>query len=309
MADAVRAGVGVEKQGEMMDTSIFREYDIRGIFGRNLTQEVVVGIGVELGKMMAKTAEFVCVGYDARASAGALFEWLASGLSAGDVEVLDLGLIPTPVAYFACFNEIEGHKARHSIMITGSHNPKEYNGFKITLDRAPFYGADIQALKDQLLCAKYAFVPLKSSPKKLNALQAYGAYLADAFKHLKNFSHKIALDFGNGVGALGLEPVLRALGVEFESLYGEPDGEFPNHHPDPSEAKNLCDLQGLMRAKNLGVRFAFDGDADRIAMLTTKRIYAGDELAILFAQHLHAQGIAPFVIGEVKCSQIGRAHV
>lgn len=111
-------------------------------------------------------------------------------------------------------------------MITGSHNPKEYNGFKVTLNQNPFYGKDIQALKDTLLNAKHEIKPLKETPKKINALEAYQRYLIKDFKHLKNLKYKIALDFGNGVGALGLEPILKALNIDFSSLYSDPNGDF-----------------------------------------------------------------------------------
>ncbi|WP_053828067.1 phosphomannomutase/phosphoglucomutase, partial [Helicobacter heilmannii] len=145
----------------------------------------------------------------------------------------------------------------------------------------------------------------KSTPAHpLNAKEAYHAYLTHAFAHLKDFPYKIALDFGNGVGAIGLEPVLRALNIKFDSLYPNPDGTFPNHHPDPSEAKNLKDLQVHMQVHQIPIGIAFDGDADRVALLTPDHIYAGDELAILFAKNLAKKGIKPLVIGEVKCSQV-----
>ncbi|AFI05128.1 phosphomannomutase/phosphoglucomutase [Helicobacter cetorum] len=291
-----------------MDTNIFREYDIRGIYPKTLDENIAFSIGVELGKIMQQYSKGVFVGYDARVHGKNLFEALSAGLQQEGLKVYDLGLIPTPVAYFATFNEIDSIQCPNSIMITGSHNPKEYNGFKITINNNPFYGKDIQALKDTLLNATqnatYKIKPLKEMPLKVNALEAYHNYLINNFKHLKDFKHKIALDFGNGVGALGLVPILKALNIDFDSLYSEPDGNFPNHHPDPSETKNLQDLKAHMQENAISIGFAFDGDADRIAMLGANHIYAGDELAILFAKHLYNQGITPFVIGEVKCSQV-----
>ncbi|WP_104578950.1 phosphomannomutase/phosphoglucomutase [Helicobacter felis] len=286
-----------------LDSSIFREYDIRGIFGQNLNESCVRQIGLELGALMAKSCAKVALGYDARTHSPILFEWLKSGLE-NFVEVYDLGLIPTPVAYFATFNSIEGVQIPHSIMITGSHNPPEYNGFKITLNQKPFYGQAIQELKVKMLDNPTPYKSTPTTTHKLKAKQAYHSYLINAFSHLKDFSYKIALDFGNGVGALGLEPVLKALNINFDSLYPNPDGTFPNHHPDPSEAKNLQDLQKHMQAHNISIGIAFDGDADRVALLTQNHIYAGDELAILFAQSLAREGIKPLVIGEVKCSQV-----
>ncbi len=296
-------GGATQRRTMQLDPSIFREYDIRGIFAQNLTQEVVYNIGVYLGRLMALSGPRVAVGYDARTHSAALFEWLKNGLQ-NSLEVYDLGLIPTPVAYFTTFNKIEGISTSHSIMITGSHNPPDYNGFKITLDQQPFYGAQIQALKEQIAKQPLAYAPSLATPKKLNALRAYHEYLIQAFKHLQNFPYKIALDFGNGVGALGLEPVLKALNASFDSLYANPDGTFPNHHPDPSEAKNLIALKAHMQEKSIEIGLAFDGDADRIALLTPKRTYGGDELAIVLAEQMLKQGIKPLVIGEVKCSQV-----
>ncbi|BDR28917.1 phosphomannomutase/phosphoglucomutase [Helicobacter suis] len=286
-----------------LDSSIFREYDIRGIFDQNLTEEVVRQLGLHLGALMAKESDSVAVGYDARTHSPILFEWLKSGLE-NFIKVYDLGLIPTPIAYFATFHPIQDTHLKNSIMITGSHNPPNYNGFKITINQKPFYGQQIQELQEQMRKNPLAFKPHSSKTHTLPAKETYQTYLIDAFTSLKNFPYKIALDFGNGVGALGLIPVLQALDICFDSLYAKPDGTFPNHHPDPSEAKNLEDLKQHMQVQNISIGFAFDGDGDRIALLTPNHIYTGDELAILFAQSLAKEGIKPIVIGEVKCSQV-----
>ncbi len=285
-----------------LQTDIFREYDIRGVVSTQLAPEVVFNIGAHLGNLMQDKR--VGVGYDARTHAQELFTHLRNGLAYSGVEVFDLGMIPTPVAYFATFESIEGVRVVNSIMITGSHNPSEYNGFKITLDQKPFYGQAIQELAKSIANNPLPYQASDLTSKKLNAIGFYQHYLATAFSHLQNFPYTLGLDFGNGVGGLGLEPILCGLGIKFESLYANPDGHFPNHHPDPSEAKNLEDLKAHMQAKGLKIGLAFDGDADRIALLTPTHTYAGDELAILFAQDLHARGLKPFVIGEVKCSQV-----
>ena len=173
-----------------MDISIFREYDIRGIYPTTLDEKGAFSIGVELGKIMRECDKSVFVGHDARVHGRFLFEALSAGLQSSGLKVYDLGLIPTPVAYFAAFNEINGIQCPNSIMITGSHNPKEYNGFKITLNQNPFYGKDIQALKDTLLNAKHEIKPLKEIPEKANALEAYQRYLIKDFKHLKTLNTK-----------------------------------------------------------------------------------------------------------------------
>lgn len=288
-----------------MDKShIFREYDIRGIFEKDLNQDIVEKIGFALGKLLKdKNETSICIGFDARSHSKILFDWLSTGLALQDIKIYDLGLIPTPVAYFATFDS--DLKVQNSIMITGSHNPKEYNGFKITLFGKPFYGQEIQKLKNSISL----LAPLQTSRAQIQAtqtLQNYINFLTQHFQALKNFPLKIALDCGNGVAGIGIIPILKNLDIDFVTLYAEPDGTFPNHHPDPSEEENLHDLKELMKAQNIPIGLAFDGDADRIALLTSNHSYKGDELAILYAREIASQ-IAPnkpIIIGEVKCSQV-----
>lgn len=289
----------------MVDFSIFREYDIRGIFEENLTQEVTFKIGYLLAERIKSNGHLsVIIGHDARVHSLKLYHWLKDGLTANGVQVYFIGLVPTPVAYFATYNTIDGICSTNSIMITGSHNPPQYNGFKITIDKKPFYGEDIRNLGKEL---SNKAIPLSSHPsdvRALDALSGYKNYLISHFQTLKNFPYKIVLDYGNGVGAVGMEDVLDALNIEHDSLFLEPDGNFPNHHPDPSEEKNLSDIKAHMSKKQIQIGLAFDGDADRIALLSTHHSYKGDELAILFAKQIAQDGTKPLIIGEVKCSQI-----
>lgn len=288
----------------MIKDHIFREYDIRGIFEEDLTQELVNKIGFSLGKLLRENQQdAICIGFDARTHSPILFEWLIQGLSVHQIKIYHLGLIPTPVAYFATFDS--NLAIQNSIMITGSHNPKEYNGFKITLFGKPFYGQAIQNLKQSIQNLP-PFQPQNLQIQKTETLQIYIDFLTQHFQALKNFPQKIALDCGNGVAGIGILPVLKNLNIDFVALYAEPDGTFPNHHPDPSEEENLHDLKQLMKDQNIGIGLAFDGDADRIALLSTNHCYKGDELAILYAREI-AREIAPkkpLIIGEVKCSQI-----
>lgn len=287
---------------------IFREYDIRGIFQKDLDEEIVTKIGYSIGLLLKeKGEESISIGYDARSHSKILFRWLMQGLSLQNIKIYDLGLVPTPVAYFATFSPL----GKNSLMITGSHNPKEYNGFKITLFGKPFYGQDIQKLRASIASLSKIHNTLNSTESTTpsitptQTLQDYIIYLTQHFKRLENFRYKIAIDCGNGVAGVGIIPILKNLNIDFVALYEDPDGNFPNHHPDPSEAKNLQDLKNLMQKENIPIGLAFDGDADRIALLTTNHSYAGDELAILFAQEI-AKEIAPqkpIIIGEVKCSQ------
>lgn len=289
----------------MSKDHIFREYDIRGIFLTDLDKSTVVSIAYEIGRLLKDQGEdSICIGYDARTHSITLFEWLSLGLGANQIQIYDLGLIPTPVAYFATFDT--SLQTRNSIMITGSHNPKEYNGFKITLFGKPFYGKEIQKLKKSLIPFENLPLMQTATIQKTTILQSYIDFLTQHFQSLKNFPHKIAIDCGNGVAGIGIIPVLENLNIDFVALYEKPDGEFPNHHPDPSEEKNLADLKQLMKNQNIPIALAFDGDADRIALLTSHHSYKGDELAILFARQI-AREIAPqtpIIIGEVKCSQV-----
>ncbi len=278
--------------------NIFREYDIRGIFPDELNQEVVQAIGYLLAnKVQDTTNRAVAIGYDARTHSRTLFEWLASGFAKAGFKVVDLGLIPTPVAYFVMFEESQNPDI--SVMITGSHNPKEYNGFKITIGQKPFFGAQLQELGAEVAACVRAKIATHASPKicKDNALARYVAFLANHFAHLKGLQIPLTLDCGNGVVGLGISPLLDALEIRYNGLFMQPNGDFPNHHPDPTEEKNLCTIKAAI-AKQGGIGFAFDGDGDRLVVLTQKRTLKGDDLAILFAQKIKN----PVVVGEVKCS-------
>ncbi|WP_277640356.1 phosphomannomutase/phosphoglucomutase [Wolinella succinogenes] len=280
--------------------TIFREYDIRGIYPTELTQESVRAIGFLLGeRVRARGGKYLAIGHDARTHSRELFAWLSEGVAGADIEILDLGLIPTPVAYFSLFNSFEGITPDGSVMITGSHNPPEYNGFKITLFKEPFFGEAITALGEEAQKLIEAKISCSKPPKIhfADALGRYITYMKEEFKALSSLSVPLSIDCGNGVAGVALEPILKGLNLECEVLYGEPDGRFPNHHPDPSDPHNLEDLQALLKKRG-GLGFAFDGDADRIAVLTPKYIFKGDELAVIFAKQMKN----PLVIGEVKCS-------
>lgn len=294
--------------------SIFRAYDIRGIFGEDLNKNIVVKIGAELGReIIARGGKSVGIGYDARKHSPTLFQWLCEGLDSAKraessennaLTIYDLGMIPTPTAYFSLYME---NGVDSSIMITGSHNPPQYNGFKITILKKPFYGDDIRKLGEKILldstnAESSAFTP---KAQNLDALNKYIDFLTSHFKNLKNFPHKVAFDCGNGVAGIALKSVLQNLNIPHLPLFFEPNGDFPNHHPDPSEDKNLIDLRNAMKENNIKIGIAFDGDADRIGLLTQNYHFKGDELAILFAKQIAKDGtkpIKPVVIGEVKCS-------
>ena len=278
--------------------SIYREYDIRGIYEKELNKESVTKIGYALSKEIKKHGDYVAVGYDARSHSPILFEYLCHGLNAGGVKVLGMGVVPTPVNYFCNYNEFDGITVSGSVMITGSHNPSEYNGFKITIDKAPFFGEQIYALGREI-----ETLTLPSHVEKnittIDAVSRYNDYMISNFSHLKGMKTKIVYDCGNGVAGVVLPDIFKALELDAKGIYIEPDGEFPNHHPDPSVEKNLVDVKALL-AKEGELAFAYDGDADRIAVLTPTNNIKGDMMALLYTLKMKN----PTVIGEVKCSAV-----
>ena len=289
----------------MISKTIFRQYDIRGIVNDDLTYENSKLIGYFLGlhiKEKSSTIPYIVVGYDVRTHSKMLFEGLISGINNSGCKVLNIGLVATGVNYFASFQEFlindANIKPTASIMITGSHNAKKYNGFKITINNEPFFGDELISLyetisKNQNINIKDNFEFIEIDAKKL-----YIDFMVNQFSHLKNFKLPFAIDCGNGVANTVLCKILDRLNLNYQGLHLVPDGEFPNHHPDPTNEKNLEDLKALLKDEcNLG--FAYDGDADRIAVLTQKYNIKGDMLALLFSKTMKN----PVIIGEVTYSQ------
>jgi len=276
--------------------SIYREYDIRGIYEKELNEQSVTRIGYALSSKIK--GEYVAVGYDARSHSPILFEYLVQGLNAGGKKVLSMGLVPTPVNYFANYQEWNGITPGASVMITGSHNPSEYNGFKITVDKAPFFGEDIYALGRECEAMEFPQT-VKRDVTDIDAATRYVDFLVSEFSHLKDMPSRIVYDCGNGVAGVVTQRIFDALRLNTKGLYTEPDGTFPNHHPDPSDEHNLEDIKKLLKSDG-DIAFAYDGDADRIAVLTHKNNIKGDMMALLFAMKMDK----PTVVGEVKCSQV-----
>lgn len=285
-----------------MSTSIFREYDIRGIFEKELNEGIVKKIGYYLAKALIKktpNAKFIAVGYDARLHSPTLKGWLSSGINNAGLEVLDMGLVPTPANYFANFTDFDGLKSDGSVMITGSHNPPEYNGFKITLDKDPFFGEEIYALGREILADK-STIKDNEVTISIDSKNKYIDFIVNHFSHLKLENKKFVFDCGNGVAGVVLREILDRLNIKYKILFEEPDGNFPNHHPDPSDEHTLEDIKKELATGEYNFGFAYDGDADRIALLSPKYNFKGDILAIFFSKFIDN----PTVIGEVKCSQV-----
>lgn len=282
----------------MIQKSIFREYDIRGIYDQELNEHSVKLIGYYLGKKI-KGNKIVAIGYDARSHSPILRDFLTSGLNAGGCKVLDMGLVATPVNYFSNYQSIDGYQTDASIMITGSHNPSEYNGFKITIDKLPFFGNDIYVLGDEIIANQDKEIPDNTHKINIDVKTPYIQFMINEFQHLKGLDQKIIIDCGNGVAGTVVPDIFDALELNYTGLYCDPDGTFPNHHPDPSIEKNLLDVKAVLE-KEGDIAFAYDGDADRIAVLTHKHNIKGDQMALLFTIKMEN----PTVIGEVKCSQV-----
>ena len=289
----------------MISKTLFRQYDIRGIVNKELNIENTKLIGYFLGltiKEKSKSLPYIIVGYDVRTHSNMLFEALISGLNLASCKVLNIGLVATGVNYFASYQEYLINnitiKPNASIMITGSHNAKNYNGFKITINNEPFFADDLITLYERIINSKNIEIPSNLDFIKIDARKLYVDYMVNQFSHLKDFKVSFAIDCGNGVANTVLCDILNLLNLNYQGLHLEPDGEFPNHHPDPTNEKNLEDLKFLLK-DNCNLGFAYDGDADRIAVLTQKYNIKGDMLALLFSKTMKN----PVIIGEVTYSE------
>ena len=291
----------------MIDKTIFRQYDIRGIVKKELTKENTKLIGYHLGLAIQKRSvknAYVVVGYDVRRHSKMLFNTLISGLNKAGCKVLNIGLVATGVNYFASYkkfnidNSNKKIKANASIMITGSHNAKKYNGFKITVNNEPFFDKDLIEVYDNIIKNPDIKIPKDKSYIKIDAKKKYVKYMLKQFAHLKGLKTPFVIDCGNGVADTVLTKILDKLELNYKALHTKPNGKFPNHHPDPSKEKNLEELKGLLKG-NCNLGFAYDGDADRIAVLTQDHNIKGDTLAYLFSKTMKN----PVIIGEVTYSQ------
>ena len=286
-----------------LSESIFKQYDIRGIYPIDISEYTVKLIGYFLGVRIAKQkpSAKVCIGYDAREHSPQILSWLCCGLNDAQVQPYNMGLTATPVNYFSSFmGELSDTQINASIMITASHNPKEYNGFKITLGKRPFFGDAIQELKEDIKKAMSENRQIGSNDhcETIDINSLYIDFITSKFAHLKTLDKRILLDSGNGCAGFIIQEIFDRLGLKTTHLFQEPDGSFPNHHPDPSKKENLQDVYKHLEAHDIA--FAYDGDGDRLAVLTNKHEIKGDYLAILFAKQM----TNPTIIGEVKCSSV-----
>ena len=279
--------------------ALFREYDIRGIVGKELTEDVTEQIGRAFATMAArKGAKTVSVGRDGRTSSPTLLNRLVKGLTSGGVNVVDIGVCPTPVLYFSLFHlKVDG-----GIMITGSHNASEYNGFKMCIGKEAIHGPDIQHLRKIVEGGKFATGAGKVSDHPL--LPEYLAFLKKSFASVNANGLHVVIDCGNGAGALVAVQAAEQLGCRVTKLYCELDGRFPNHHPDPTVVENLQDLITTVKQSGAAVGIAYDGDADRIGAVDEQgNIQWGDRLMVIYARDILAAKPGATILSEVKASQ------
>ena len=281
-----------------MNENIFREYDIRGIVGDDLTEETVYILAKALGTFFRQNgAKRIAIGFDARESSPVFCDLLARGFNEMGCDAVLIGKVPTPVLYFTVFTkEVDG-----GVMITGSHNPPEYNGFKICLGKQTLFGSQIQEIKQIALAGNFS-----KGTGGVEKIEILDDYQREVLSRVNFGSRKlkVVLDGGNGMGCVTASPIYRELGVELVELFCEPDSNFPNHHPDPTVVENLRDAIKAVAEHKTDLAIAFDGDGDRIGVIDEKGgIIWGDELMVLFSRAVLAEMPNSTIIAEVKCSQ------
>ncbi|PRD67804.1 phosphomannomutase/phosphoglucomutase [Malikia spinosa] len=281
----------------IVNPSIFKAYDIRGIVPSTLDEAVAEGLGRAFGTLARAEGEtVVAVGRDGRLSGPALSAALIRGLMTAGVEVIDVGRVTTPMLYFAA-NTL----CRSGIQVTGSHNPKDYNGFKMVLAGRAIYGDEIQALR-RVMEGESWDLRSGGSVREVDVLDAYRERIIGDIRLARPM--KIVVDSGNGIAGASAPEILRAIGCEVIELFSEVDGEFPNHHPDPSKPENLRDVIHALQTSDAELGLAFDGDGDRLGIVTKdgQNIYP-DRQMMLFAQDVLSRVPGGTVLFDVKCSQ------
>lgn len=285
-----------------MNLRVFRENDIRGVADSDFTDEFVFHLGCAMGAYFRSVgAKTITLGRDARLSSPRIHAVLKARLVASGLDVIDLGIIHTPGLYFSVFHlEADG-----GVIITASHNPGEDNGFKIVHGRSTIYGEEIQGLKARFVEQRYteAEGATSGSSRDFDILTPYVEYIANNMR-LGPKRPKVVLDAGNGTGGLSCLPLLRKLGFDVDPLYCEPDGRYPNHHPDPTVPENMADLIARVAETGAEIGIALDGDADRIGVVDARgRIVWGDQMLLLFARAILKEVPGATFVSEVKCSQ------
>ncbi len=284
----------------MHDSVIFREYDIRGIFEKQFDTDFAYQLGrayVQFQNLRCgKKNPVVTLGHDARLSCPAIIRSLAKGLLESGADVIHLGMVTTPISYFSTFAmpSVDG-----AIMVTGSHNPPDYNGFKISVGKQTIFGDDIQELGR--LIQKNDFPVGQGKESSFDIFPTYLQRYKKEFGTIKNIP--VVLDCGNGAAGVAARRLFETVGLAPTILFEKPDGTFPNHHPDPTVEKNLVDLKNAVLKEKAVVGIGFDGDCDRIGLVDhTGRMVYGDELMVIVSRSILAEQKGAKIIGDVKCS-------
>ena len=281
-----------------LDASIFKAYDIRGVVPATVNEAVAEALGRAFGgAALAQGERTVAVGRDGRLSGPAISAALIRGLAASGVDVIDIGMATTPMLYFAAST-----LASSGIQITGSHNPKHYNGFKMVLAGRAIFGEDIQALRKSMEAEDWGVPARAGRITHVNVLAPYRDRIVSDIKLSRPM--KIVIDSGNGIAGASAPGIFRALGCEVTELFSEVDGDFPNHHPDPSKPENLKDLITALQSGDAELGLAFDGDGDRLGIVTRdgNNIYP-DRQMMLFARDVLSRVPGSTILFDVKCSQ------
>ena len=278
---------------------VFREYDIRGVADRDLSDELVENLGKSIGTHLRRkgNARKITLGRDCRVHSPRLHQALRRGLLSTGVDIIDVGIVATPVLYFSVFHfDTDG-----GVQITGSHNPPEDNGFKVLRGKSTIHGEEIQELMKRIQAGDYDKGMGRVEERDVH--RAYQDYLAENLKPGPR-KFKVVVDAGNGVGGIDAVPILKRMGFDTTALYCEPDGRFPNHHPDPTVEKNVAELKATVAKTGAEIGLALDGDADRVGVVDRKgRVVWGDQLMILFAKEILKEHPGATFVSEVKASQ------
>ncbi|MDO9403814.1 MAG: phosphomannomutase/phosphoglucomutase [Polaromonas sp.] len=278
--------------------SIFKAYDIRGIVPSTINEEVAEALGKAFGSTaLAQGEKTVAVGRDGRLSGPGLAAALVRGLAASGIDVIDVGMVTTPMLYFAAST-----LCKSGIQVTGSHNPKDYNGFKMVLAGRAIYGDDIQGLRALMEADNFNRPATPGTVRKVDVQADYRERIVSGIQLARPM--KIVIDSGNGIAGASAPAIFRALGCEVTELFSEVDGNFPNHHPDPSKPENLKDLIAALKAGDAEIGLAFDGDGDRLGIITREgnNIYP-DRQMMLFARDVLSRVPGGTILFDVKCSQ------
>ncbi|MDP2256692.1 MAG: phosphomannomutase/phosphoglucomutase [Polaromonas sp.] len=281
-----------------VNASIFKAYDIRGVVPSTINEEMAEALGKAFGTVaLAEGEKTVALGRDGRLSGPGLCAALARGLAAAGVDVIDVGMVTTPMLYFAAST-----LATSGIQVTGSHNPKDYNGFKMVMAGRAIYGEEIQALRRMMEAESWALPALGGNVSQADVEPAYSERIVSGIQLSRPM--KIVIDSGNGIAGASAPAIFRALGCEVTELFSEVDGNFPNHHPDPSKPENLQDLIKALQSGDAELGLAFDGDGDRLGIVTKdgQNIYP-DRQMMLFARDVLSRVPGGTILFDVKCSQ------